>query len=173
MKTRIALATALALALVAAGAAMGARQSSTGVLAAKHSASGTRVTLHKTKLGKVLATSSGLTLYAYKPDGKNKSHCYTGCAGFWPPLMTKGKPSAGAGVKASLLGTARRKNGKLQATYNGHPLYRYSGDSKAGQTSGQGYQSIWHVMNAAGKVVTHAPSGSTSTPTTTTNPYGY
>jgi predicted lipoprotein with Yx(FWY)xxD motif len=174
MKTRIALASALVLALVAAGAALGARQSSSGVLAAKSSTSGTKIMLHKTKFGKVLATSTGMTLYAYKPDGKNKSNCYTGCAGFWPPLMTKGKPIAAAGVKASLLGTAKRKNGKLQATYNGHPLYRYSGDSKAGQTSGQGYQSIWHVMNAAGRVVTHAPAGSTSTPTTTTSPYpGY
>ena len=63
MKTRIALATALVLALIVAGAAMGA---------AGQSASGTRITLHKTKFGKVLATSTGMTLYLYTPDGKNK-----------------------------------------------------------------------------------------------------
>jgi predicted lipoprotein with Yx(FWY)xxD motif len=175
MKTRIALATALALALVAAGAAMGARQSSSGVLAATRSASGTLIALHKTKYGKVLATSSGRTLYMYKPDTKNHSNCYTGCAGFWPPLTTKGKPRAGTGVKAGLLGVTMRKNGSHQVTYAGHPLYRYSGDSKAGQTSGEGYQSIWWVLNSSGRAVKHAGGGgTTSTPTTTTSPYpGY
>jgi predicted lipoprotein with Yx(FWY)xxD motif len=171
MKRKIALAAALTLALVAAGAAMGSRQSSSSVVAAKSSTSGTKITLHKTKFGKVLATSTGMTLYLYTPDGKNKSNCYTGCAGFWPPLMAKGTLHAGTGVKASLLGTTKRRNGKRQVTYHGHPLYRYTGDSKAGQVSGQGYQSIWYVVNASGNAVKHAPAGSTSTPTTTTSPY--
>jgi predicted lipoprotein with Yx(FWY)xxD motif len=165
------LALGATVALVACGSAAASIQSSSGVLAAKHATSGTRITLHKTKFGKVLATSSGMTLYLYTPDAKNKSNCYTGCASFWPPLMTTGKPSAATGVKANLLGTTKRKNGKLQVTYNGHPLYRYTGDSKAGQVSGQGYQSIWYVVNAAGSAVKHAP-GSGTTNTTTTH-YGY
>jgi predicted lipoprotein with Yx(FWY)xxD motif len=174
MKTRIALASALVLALVVVGAALGAGQSSSGVAAKQSSASGTWITLHKTKFGKVLATKSGMTLYLYTPDAKNKSNCYTGCAGFWPPLMAKGTLHAGTGVKAGLLGTTKRRNGKRQVTYHGHPLYQYSGDSKAGQVSGQGYQSIWYVVNASGSAVKHAPAGSTSTPTTTTSPYpGY
>ena len=165
----------LVLALVAAGTAAASRQSSSGLLAAKHSASATVITLHKTSLGKVLATKSGMTLYMYKPDGKNKSNCYTGCAGFWPPLIAKGKASAGTGVKAKLLGVAMRKNGAHQVTYHGHPLYRYSGDSKAGQTKGEGFQSIWFALNGSGnKVAKHAAGGGggSTVPPTTTN-YGY
>jgi predicted lipoprotein with Yx(FWY)xxD motif len=176
MKSKIAVAAVLTVALVAAGAAMGARQSSSGVLAAKQTSSGgTWVTLHKTKLGKVLATRSGRTLYLYTPDAKNKSNCYTGCAGFWPPLMAKGTLHAGTGVKARFLATTKRRNGKRQVTYRGHPLYQYTGDSRSGQVNGQGYESIWYVVNASGNAVKHAPAGgSTSTPTTTTSPYpGY
>src|SRR5205809_671324 len=79
------LAVGATVALVAAGSAAASHQSVSAVTAAKHSASGTRITLHKTKLGKVLATSSGKTLYLYTPDARNKSNCYTGCAGFWRP----------------------------------------------------------------------------------------
>ena len=168
------LAVGATVALVAAGSAAASHQSVSAVTAAKHSASGTRITLHKTKLGKVLATSSGKTLYLYTPDARNKSNCYTGCAGFWPPLMAKGKVSAATGVKAKLLGTTKRRNGKRQVTYKGHPLYTYTGDSRAGQVNGEGYQSIWYVINASGNAVKHAPAaGSTSTPTTTTSPGGY
>ena len=125
---------------------------------------GTTVLLHKTKLGKVLTTSSGMTLYLYTPDAKNKSNCYTGCISFWPALLAKGKVHAGPGLKQSLFGVTTRKNGQRQVTYAGHPLYRYVGDSKAGQVNGQGYQSIWYVMNAAGNAVKHAPSSSAPPP---------
>jgi predicted lipoprotein with Yx(FWY)xxD motif len=176
MLTKGVLAAGVTVALVAAGSAAASHQSVSGVTAAKHSASGTRITLHKTKLGRVLATSSGKTLYLYTPDARNKSNCYTGCAGFWPPLMVKGKVSAATGVKSKLLSTTKRRNGKRQVTYKGHPLYTYTGDSKAGQVSGQGYQSIWYVVNSSGNAVKHAPTaGSTSTTTTptTTYPGGY
>jgi predicted lipoprotein with Yx(FWY)xxD motif len=163
-------AAVVALALAAAGVATAA------AVTHQSTRSGT-VTLHKTKLGKVLATKSGLTLYMYKPDTKNHSNCYTGCASFWPPLMAKGKVTAGTGVKAKLLGVTKRKNGKRQVTYAGHPLYTYTGDSKAGQVKGEGYQSIWWVLDAAGKPVKHAPAGGGATTTTgytrTTTPYGY
>jgi predicted lipoprotein with Yx(FWY)xxD motif len=169
MLTKATLAGVLALALAACGSAAASHQSSSAVLAAKHSASGTLVTLHKTTLGEVIATSSGKTLYLYTPDAKNKSNCYGGCSSVWPPLMAKGKLRAGTGVKSALLKTTLRKNGKRQVTYNGHPLYRYVGDSKAGQVSGEGYQGIWYAVNTSGKAVKHAPGGNT----TTTNPYGY
>jgi len=122
----------------------------TGAAFAAVRSMGTTVDLHSTSLGKVLATSKGRTLYLYTPDGKNKSNCTGSCAAFWPPLMTKGKPVAGMGVKKSLLGTAKRGS-KLQVTYNGHPLYTYSGDSAAGQANGEGSDGIWFVVTAAGK----------------------
>jgi predicted lipoprotein with Yx(FWY)xxD motif len=137
MFKRIATAS-IVLTLVAAGAAF----------AATHS-TGTKVTLHSTSKGKVLATSTGRTLYLYTPDGHNKSNCTGSCASYWPPLMTTGKPVAGMGVKQSLLGTAKR-GAKLQVTYNGHPLYRYVGDSGAGQVTGEGSNSTWYVVTAAG-----------------------
>lgn len=112
---------------------------------------GTKVTLHSTATkGKVLAASTGRTLYLYTPDGHNKSNCTGTCAQTWPPLMTTGKPVAGVGVKQALLGTTKRANGKLQVTYNGHPLYRYVSDSGAGQTHGEGIDGIWFVVSAAG-----------------------
>lgn len=153
-------AAALAVALVATGSALAAHSTTK---------SGTVVELHATKLGKVLATSKGMTLYRYTPDGKNKSNCTSGCASVWPPLMTTGKPVAALGAKASLLGTTKRSNGKLQVTYAGHPLYRYSGDAKAGQTRGEGYGGIWYAVNASGKKVAAQQSSST---TTTSGGYG-
>ena len=137
MLKRIATASII-LTLVAAGAAFAATQT------------GTKVTLHSTNKGKVLATSAGRTLYLYTPDGHNKSNCYGSCLTYWPPLMTTAKPVAGTGVHQALLGTTKRTNGKLQVTYNGHPLYRYTGDSAAGQAYGEGYGGTWYVVTAAG-----------------------
>jgi predicted lipoprotein with Yx(FWY)xxD motif len=138
MLKRIAIASII-LTLVAAGAAFAATQT----LPAK-------ITLHSTRLGKVIANVKGRTLYLYTPDAKNKSNCYGSCATYWPPLMTTGKPVAGTGVRKALLGTTRRNNGKLQVTYNGHPLYLYVGDSGAGQVTGEGSAGTWYVVTAAG-----------------------
>ncbi|HEY2354406.1 MAG TPA: hypothetical protein VGH79_05865 [Gaiellaceae bacterium] len=128
----------LVLALVVTGAAFAAAMS------------GTKVTLHSTSKGKVLATSSGRTLYLYTPDPKGKTVCTGTCAQTWPPLMTSAKPVAGTGVHQALLGTTKRSNGKLQVTYNGHPLYRYVGDSAAGQANGENVDGIWFVVTAGG-----------------------
>ena len=172
MKMRIALVTVAVVALAAAGvgAAAAVTHQSSGL-------SGT-VDLHKTKLGKVLATKSGMTLYLFKIDKKGSSACYGQCATYWPPLLTKAKPSAGTGIKANLLGTIKRKDGTKQVTYAGHPLYLFKLDKKAGQVNGEGqnfFGGKWYGVNSAGKAVTHAASGggTTSTPTTTTGPYGY
>jgi predicted lipoprotein with Yx(FWY)xxD motif len=172
MKIRIALGTVVVVALAAAGVAAAAavtRQSS--------AASGT-LNLHKTKLGKVLAGKSGKTLYLFMADKHGKSACYGKCATFWPPLLA-GKPTAGTGVKAALLGTTTRKDGKKQVTYAGHPLYFFKLDKTAGQTAGEGqdfFGGKWWGVGASGKAITHAQAtggGTTTTPTTTTSPYGY
>ena len=81
-------------------------------------------------------------------DRRDRSACSGSCASFWPPLMTAGRPNAGTGVRAELLGTTRRANG-TQATYDGHPLYTYAGDDKAGQTNGEGsrnFGAAWYVL---------------------------
>ena len=140
------------------------------------------VKIEKTKLGKVVANKQGLTLYIFRADHGTTSSCYGQCASFWPPLITAGKASAGPGVKASLLGTTKRKDGKRQVTYKGHPLYRFKLDKSAGKTTGEGqdfYGGKWYAVNSAGAAVKHAPGGgggttTTSPYTTTTSPYpGY
>lgn len=79
--------------------------------------------------GKVVADAKGEAFYLFDKEDGPKSECYGACAKAWPPVLTKGKPRAGKGVKASLLGTTKRKNGKLQVTYAGQPLYYYVDDS--------------------------------------------
>jgi predicted lipoprotein with Yx(FWY)xxD motif len=136
--------------------------------------SGTKATvsLRKTNLGPILVNSRGQTLYLFAKDRNGKSACSGSCARFWPPLLTRGKPTAGPGVKASLLGTTRRSNGSLQVSYNRHPLYTYALDKRAGQTKGEGsfaFGARWWAVSARGRAVVKAPT-TTNTTTTTTTP---
>ena len=129
--------------------------SSASLAAGAIAGSGTVVTWRKTAIGNAITTSSGHTLYLFRADKGSTSACYGSCATYWPPLLTNGAPRATGLVKASLLGTTKRKDGKLQVTYKGHPLYTYVGDSKPGQTAGEG-------SNASGaKWYALAPSGAT------------
>jgi predicted lipoprotein with Yx(FWY)xxD motif len=126
------------------------------VATASASGANAQVKVHTTSLGKILVTAQGHTLYLFAPDKRGKSVCYGSCASYWPPLLVSGKPSAGVGVKASLLGMTTRKDGKHQVTYNGHPLYTYVGDKAAGKTSGQGLNlsgGLWWVVSPAGNAV--------------------
>jgi predicted lipoprotein with Yx(FWY)xxD motif len=110
----------------------------------------------KTRLGKILVDSHGHTLYLFKKDKGKKSACSGACAQFWPPLRTSGKPKAGSGAKASLLGTTKRSDGKPQVTYNGHPVYGFVMDKKAGDTNGEGVTAFgakWFALSASGKQV--------------------
>ena len=117
---------------------------------------GTTVAIAKSRLGRILVDSKGITLYDFVKDKGGSSSCYGACAALWPPLITKGKPHAGQGLRASLLGTTKRKDGKLEVTYNRHPLYYFVSDRKPGQTTGQGVNQFgapWWVLSAAGKEI--------------------
>src|SRR6266567_6309679 len=87
-----------------------------------------RLSVRSTEYGKALFGPSGKVLYVFGADRGSTSRCYGVCATAWPPLLTRAAPLAGPGVEAKLLGTTKRKNGTLQVTYNGHPLYYYSAD---------------------------------------------
>jgi predicted lipoprotein with Yx(FWY)xxD motif len=117
------------------------------------------VEVHSTKLGKVLTTRTGRTLYLFLKDTRGRSACMSSaCVSFWPPLMAKGKPTAGSGAKAALLGTIRRPAGR-QVTYAGHPLYTFALDKSAGQTKGEGLDEFgahWWAVSPAGRKVVHA-----------------
>ena len=173
MPKKFVLAAAAALALAAAGvAAAAAVAHPQGFRSLAASSSSGTVTLHKTKLGKVLATRSGMTLYLFKVDRNGKSACYGQCATYWPPLLKRGKLTAGTGLKQSLLHTTKRRNGTLQVTYAGHPLYRFKLDKTAGAVAGQGqdfFGGKWYAVSAAGRAVTRTAS-TTTTSTTTTAP---
>jgi predicted lipoprotein with Yx(FWY)xxD motif len=132
------------------------------------------VSLGKTKLGLILVNSKRHTLYMFVKDKNGKSSCSGSCAKFWPPALQAGKPTAGSGVKASLLATTRRSNGSLQLTYNKHPLYSFVLDKKAGQTNGEGnvaFGAKWYAVSARGTAVVKASPTPSPTPTTTTTPY--
>jgi predicted lipoprotein with Yx(FWY)xxD motif len=108
-------------------------------------------------LGTILVDSQGRTLYLFAKDSGSKSTCFGGCASAWPPVQVSGKPTAGAGVTASSLGTVARSDGQPQVTYSGHPLYRYVGDQKAGDANGQGingFGALWYALSPAGHQIT-------------------
>jgi predicted lipoprotein with Yx(FWY)xxD motif len=146
-----------------------------GFLAASSVAGSARasatVSLAKTNLGMVLVNSRGHTLYLFAKDKNGTSACSGSCARFWPPLLSSGQPTAGSGVKRSLLGKTRRSDGRLQVTYNRHPLYTFALDKKAGQTSGQGnlaFGARWYAVSARGTKVVKPVTNTTTTTTATT-----
>jgi predicted lipoprotein with Yx(FWY)xxD motif len=123
-------------------------------------ASSTVVSTAKTSLGRILVNSRGHTLYLFGKDRNGKSACSGQCATFWPPLIANGKPRVAGGAKASLLGTTKRADGRLQVTYNRHPLYTFVKDKQKGQTNGEGLTAFggqWNAVSPAGaKVVRQA-----------------
>jgi predicted lipoprotein with Yx(FWY)xxD motif len=126
---------------------------------ARPAAPATVVALGKTKLGRVLVDGRGRTLYLFEKDRKGVSACGPSCVKFWPPLVSRTKPSAGKGVHKSLLGLTKRR----QVTYAGHPLYAFVGDKARGQTSGEGltdFGAEWYAVAASGRSVERPQSSS-------------
>jgi predicted lipoprotein with Yx(FWY)xxD motif len=128
-----------------------AGRSTNGDDAAK--ATGTTVTVADSDFGRMLFDSKEQAIYIFERDGKNESNCYGECAEAWPPVFTEGKPRAGEGVNKSLLGTTKRRNGKLQVTYAGKPLYYYAhegpGEVKCHNINLNG--GFWWVVGPNGK----------------------
>ena len=143
------------LALATASAACAATVASAqGNRLVAHSSHAATVQLRHTSLGSILVSSSGRTLYEFTRDhgGKNSCAAISGCSAVWPSLKASARPTAGSGVKASLLSTTSGK----QVTYAGHPLYTYSGDSGPGKTSYVGAKSFggtWYAIDASGGAV--------------------
>ena len=114
------------------------------------------VTAKSSSRGTFLVDAKGRTLYLWDADHGAMSTCNGECATDWPPLTTKAAPKAGAGVKASLLGTSKRSDGTQEVTYAGHPLYYFAGDTAAGQSTGQGsaaFGAPWWVVSPAGAAI--------------------
>jgi predicted lipoprotein with Yx(FWY)xxD motif len=143
----------LAVALASATSVATVASAQTSIPAARSSRAAT-VQLRHTSLGSILVSGSGRTLYEFTRDHANKNSCagISGCSEVWPSLKASGHPTAGSGIKASLLSSTSGH----QVTYAGHPLYTYSGDSGPGETSYVGakqFGGTWYALNASGHTV--------------------
>lgn len=147
------------LACVLAGAAsLSAVASAHGGASTAHVSRTASVALRHTGLGSILTSASGFTLYEFTRDSAGHDSCVkiSGCSSAWPALQTSATPTAGAGVRASLLSTIRLSGGVKQITYAGHPLYLYRGDSRPGSTSYVGVRAFggaWYALSASGGAV--------------------
>jgi len=106
------------------------------------------------KLGMVLVDSNGMTLYDFHKDKGTTSSCYGPCAEGWPPMLTEGEPAVGNGASSSQLGTTERKDGTMQVTYAGHPLYTFVEDKKPGEANGNDVSAFggqWYALKGSGE----------------------
>jgi len=118
----------------------------------------------------VLTNASGFTLYWFGPDTSTMSKCTGSCASYWPPV--KGPATAGSGVTGKL-GVITRTDGSMQATYNGHPLYTYAGDTAPGQNNGNHLNAsggLWYEVTVTGSA---APAASAAATHSAAGGYGY
>ena len=135
---------AAAVAAIALVAAVAGASSTALEVKARHSA-----------YGSVLFDGRGRALYLFTKDGRGPTRCYGACADAWPPATVSGRPRAGHGVRASLLGTTRRRGGARQLTYAGQPLYYYVGDGR-GEIKCQAvaeFGGTWLVVAPSGRAV--------------------
>lgn len=109
------------------------------------------VQMAESPLGTILVDGRGMTLYMFTRDSANTSACQGQCLVNWPPLL--GEPTQGNGVDAAKLGSFTRTDGRVQATYNNWPLYYWAGDTKPGDTTGQGVQGVWFVLDRNGEPI--------------------
>jgi predicted lipoprotein with Yx(FWY)xxD motif len=146
-------------------------------VAANHAPSAAvKIAVANSDLGRILVDGRGRTLYLFEKDKNGRSACTGKCVAFWPPLITSGKPLATAGAKASLLGTTKRPDGRLQVTYKHHPLYTFVKDTRKGQTTGEeldAFGAEWYAVSAAGAKVVKNDSNDSSTGDPTPGGYGY
>jgi predicted lipoprotein with Yx(FWY)xxD motif len=160
VKKTLILVSIAALALAAAGLA-GARESGGSRLQAADRADRAAMatpilTLRSTRYGKVLFDGRNRVLYGFTRDRRGgPSRCYAACARAWPVFFGKGSVRAGKGVRASLIGTTKRRDGRRQVTYNGWPLYFYAHEGP-GEVKCQNvdqYGGLWLVVRASGSLV--------------------
>ena len=115
------------------------------------------LTVRSSSYGSILFDGKGRALYAFTRDRRGgASRCYGACATAWPVYFSSSRLVAGKGVKRSLIGTVRRRDGRRQITYNGRPLYYYVGDTRAGQVTCQDvdeFGGTWLVMRPSGALV--------------------
>jgi predicted lipoprotein with Yx(FWY)xxD motif len=126
------------------------------------------VAVRKTNLGDdTLVNTDGRTLYAFKVDKGGKSSCNQGCDSTWPPLTVSSATAIKLqkGLDEDDFKTIKRDDGSIQVTDYGQPLYTYSGDTKPGDTNGNGIGNVWYAVNKEGKPVSTGAAPATTTTT--------
>jgi predicted lipoprotein with Yx(FWY)xxD motif len=116
-------------------------------------AAGTRITARESEFGTMIWGPKRQAIYVFERDRRGVSRCYGECSEAWPPVYTRGKPVAGRGVRRTLLGTTRRRDGRRQVTYRGRPLYYYAHE-KPGQVLCHNVDlngGLWWVIGPDGK----------------------
>lgn len=152
-----------AAALIATGCGSSGTSNNAGGGGSHQSAAASANQLKTAKIGgaTVLTDSKGFTLYWFAPDTTTTSKCTSSeCVSFWPPV--KGMVTAGSGVTGTL-GTITRPDGSTQATWNGHPLYTFKGDTSPGQANGNGKNlngGVWHEVTLSGAPAPNSSSSS-------------
>ena len=143
------------------GTSSGSAGSATSAPAAAHPA--TDLATSGSPLGTIVVDGKGMTVYAFDKDtpGSGASACTGGCVSLWPAVTTTSATPSVQGVTGQV-GTAPTAGGGKQVTLGGHRLYTFSGDSRSGEVTGQGYQHVWWVVSPAGAKVTKAASSSSS-----------
>ena len=148
------------------GAAARASPAAASSSSAGASSSGaTVITTATSSGGTFLTNGSGRAVYLWAKDTSNMSNCTGACAGAWPPVTTTGTATAAGSAKASDIGTITRSDGTKQVTYDGHPLYYFSGDSGPGTATGQGndgFGAKWWLVAPTGSDVTAAVTSFTA-----------
>jgi predicted lipoprotein with Yx(FWY)xxD motif len=149
---------ALLACLLSTSAVLVALVSPAGAAGTASSSRVVKIQLRHTSLGKILVDSSGFTLYRFTKDSGRTNSCVktSQCPGTWPAFAPSGTPTAGPGVKASLISSIKLPNGSRQITYAGHPLYHYFSASEQGETAYVGameFGGTWLAVNAAGGLI--------------------
>jgi predicted lipoprotein with Yx(FWY)xxD motif len=158
--------SAAAILLIAVAAACGSSHTSSPTAARSRAPATTAppappaVAVGSSGLGNILVDSQGRTVYMFGADSGTTSACTGACAAAWPPVQAMGTPTAGNGANAALVAATSRSDGTSQVTYNGHPLYTFTGDHQTGDTNGQGlvaFGGTWSALSPAGVQISPAP----------------
>ena len=124
----------------------GSGRTSSGSSSASAATSTVVASAKKAKVGSVIVDAQGRTLYRFTAEAQGVPVCTGDCVGTWPPALA----SSASGLPKHVATVKRPDGGKLQLTYDGHPLYRYAGDQSKADANGEGVGGQWFVLKAGG-----------------------
>jgi predicted lipoprotein with Yx(FWY)xxD motif len=152
--------------LAACGSSSGGGGGSSSSMSSGSTAKAPVSSAKKAKVGQVVVDAKGFTLYRFTAEAQGRPTCTGSCVATWPPATVKD----GGGLPKRVATVKRPDGGGLQLTYDGHPLYRYSGDQSTADANGEGVGGQWYAVKASGG---DTSGGSTSTEDSSKRSYGY